>query len=384
MTRERLAPISVLLLLHSRVATGAVLAALMTSHLGCSPVALGDGEKRIVTRDITNSVVLPTLDAVVEQADALTLALEPLAAEPTPETLATAQQAWRSARAPWKEAEAFAFGPATDLRLGVAFDQSPVDPPKIDEELNGSATIDADYVEGLGANRKGFHALEYLLFQNEDDAAVLALLSLDPLAQRRRELLVAYSQNLEEKTRELRAAWQVEGGNYVTRLTEPGAANPTYPTIKSVVDTFVNESIFLSELIANNKLGKPLGAASGGDPQPDLEESGPSDNSLADMADNLRSIRNVYFGTRSGVVGQGINQLLIEQSPVTHRAVSEALDAAIAAVEAIPRPYRSALVDRQPEVDAAYEAVKALKRVLATDVVAQLGATLKFNDNDGD
>ena len=53
-------------------------------------------------------------------------------------------------------------------------------------------------------------------------------------------------------------------------------------------------------------------------------------------------------------------------------------------VAAIPVPYRSALVDQRLEVAAAHAAVKELKRILATEVIGSLGATLKFNANDGD
>jgi predicted lipoprotein len=352
--------------------------------LGCSPVALGDGPRRVIVTGLADTVIVPTLDEVSTRAGELRAALEPVAAQPSLENLRASQSAWREARAPWKETEAFAFGPAMQLRLGVAIDQSPVDTDKIDEELASTIPIDQSYIDDLGANRKGFHALEYLLFGSGDEQQVLAQLTSAPQAERHRALVLALGQNLESTAGELLGAWQADGGNYVGVLTQPGAANASYTTVKSVIDTFVNESIFLSELVANNKLGKPLGSDSGGDPRPELEESGPSDNSLADMANNLRSIRNVYFGTRSGVPGSGIDQLVSAQSPATNRAVIEALEAAIRAVEAIPTPYRTALLEQRPEVDAAFEAVKALKRVLATEVVGVLGATLKFNDTDGD
>ena len=68
----------------------------------------------------------------------------------------------------------------------------------------------------------------------------------------------------------------------------------------------------------------------------------------------------------------------------TDLAVRTAIGDAASLVEAIPRPYRTALVDQRASVEAAYESVKALKRLLATEVVGVMGTTLKFNDNDGD
>jgi predicted lipoprotein len=142
--------------------------------------------------------------------------------------------------------------------------------------------------------------------------------------------------------------------------------------------------VFLSEFVASSKLGKPLGTSTGGVADPSLEESGPSDNSVEDMLGNLRSVRNVYLGTRTGTGGLGITTLVAKKSTSTDAAVKGALDDAIHLTESIPLPYRSALVEQRASVEAAYQSVKTLKRLLSTEVVALMGTTLKFNDNDGD
>jgi len=344
-------------------------------------VPLGDGERRTVARGLVNDVVVPSLLRSAAAAHPLPTAVERFVDTPTLARLADAQQAWRTARAAWKETEAFAFGPATDLRLAVAIDQSPIDPAKIDVELAGTAALDEVFVENLGANKKGFHAIEYLMFLPGDDAGVVDSFLGGGLAARRGALVVALARNLDRKMGQLEVAWT---DAYSSQLSGPGSANATYPTIKSVIDTVVNECVFLAETVANTRLGKPIGLASGGTPEPELEESGPSDNSIADMLGALRGIRNVYVGAIGETGDQGIGRLIAARAPATDRAVRDALAGALAAVEAIPRPYAQALLDRRPELAAAHEAVKELKRILATEVIAVLGATLKFNDNDGD
>jgi predicted lipoprotein len=361
------------------IITGMVIICAIAFATTCT-VSLGDGERRITAQDLTAEVIVPTLDEAVARAAALTIAIQALANAPGAAELDAAQAAWRGARIPWKHADAFRFGPAKDLSLTAAIDQA-IEASKVDLEVAGTAAISEAYIETIGANRKGFHAIEYLAFRGDDDAAILASLTTDPLAPRRRELLVAYAQNLERKVRELRDAWTLD---YAARLTQPGSANMTYPTIKSVIDTLANESVFQSEFLADTRIGKPMGTATGGLPQPDLEESGPSDNSIVDLADALRGIRNIYFGSLDGVPGKGIGRLVAAASPSTDLEVRATLAAAIAAVEAIPRPFRTALVELRPEVLAAHEAVKELKRLFATEVIGILGATLKFNDNDGD
>jgi uncharacterized protein len=369
-----------------RIVIAACVLALVTT---CAPMPLGDGPRRQTVRALTEQVVLPTLGDVAARAAELETAAGALAGAPSQQALDAAQEAWRAARAPWKECDAFAFGPAMDERLAVAIDQFPVEPTKIEAEIAGTAALTVDYIDTIGADRKGFHALEHLLFGGGDDAAVLALFTTDAAAARRRELLVALAGNLTRKVLELRRAWAPDGGAYAELIATPGAANPTYATVKAAIDTFVNESVFLAELVADARIGKPLGLATGGTPQPALEESGPSDNSLDDMAASLRGLRAVYTGARAGggagaISEGGIGALVAAQSPATDREVRDLIEQALAAIEAIPRPFRTAIALSPAEVQAAYDAVKEVKRVLATEVLSVLGATLKFNDNDGD
>ena len=348
--------------------------ALALAAAACGGTTTDDGLRGVVVRELAAAVIVPTFDAVAARAGELRGAAEALAADPTPAALAAAQAAWRAARAPWKEAVVFGFGPGKDLRLTVAIDQSPIVPAYVEQEIAGDAPITDAYVERLGANRKGFHALEYLAFG--DDA--LAPLAAEP---RRRELAAAYARVLASDADALRAAWADE---HAAAFAAPGPGNAAYPTVKVALDAIVNELVFQSEWIADQHLGKPLGLASGGAPRPELEESGPSDHSTADMAGALRGIRNAYLGTRDGAPGRGLGHLLAAYSVTTDAEVRAALDAALAAVAAIPRPFRAAVVDHRDDVLAAHAAVKELKRILATEVIALLGVTLGFNDNDGD
>jgi predicted lipoprotein len=310
-------------------------------------------------------VIVPGFEEVAIRTEAMRGAIELLAATPAQAELDAARAAWRAARVAWKETDAYRFGPAKDLSLTASIDQA-IDQDRIGLELAGTATFTEAYVETLGANVKGFHAIELLVFGPLTD------LTTDALAPRRRDLVVAYAQNLAKKARELRDAWT---GGYATTFTEPGASNTDYPTAKAVIDALANEIVFQSEVVADARLGKPMGLATGGVPQPDLEESGPSDNSVTDMASSLHGIEAVYGG---------LGKLVASQSSDTDAEVRTRLVEAAAAVAAIPRPYRTALTDQRAELPAAHAAVKELKVILATEVIGVLGATLKFNDNDGD
>jgi predicted lipoprotein len=357
--------------------------------LACSPVSLGDGDKRVVVQHLASEVIVPTLEDLEQASEQLSNRCDELHSAPSAESLSVAQQAWRDARAYWKRTAAYGFGPAMDLRTETEIDQFPVDPMLIEMAISGQQDaedggVGVSYIDELGANRRGFHALEYLLFNEQGDAVALERLGADPEATRRLQFLKALAQHLELQVLELRTAWTDGRSNYLDVFTDPGDDNDEYPTVKKVVDTLVNECVFLSEVIADTRLGKPMGVANAGQPQPELEESPLSDNSLQDVADSLESIRDVYLGTRNGRVGQGITALVQQRSPATDRRVRSALDDAFDAVADVPHPFSEAIVVHRQAVERAYDAVKTLKRVLGTEVVGALGAALKFNDNDGD
>ncbi len=331
-------------------------------------VPLGDGPRRVVAGELVTDVILPTYDDVVVRAQAMQTAAHAFAAANDAASRDALRTAWRAARVPWKQTDAFRFGPTALEALAVAIDQVPVDPARIETELSGTATLDATYFATLGANKKGFHAIEYLLF------------SAEAIDDRRRAFLAGCADDLVTNAVQLRDAWR----DQAARLAAPGAANEMFPTIKASIDALVNESVFQAELIADARLGKPVGTASGGVVDPALQESEPSDNSIDDMLHSLESIRNVYLGSRDGTDAGGIGELVAKQSPATDRRMHEALSFAHLAITSLPRPFTHALVDEKHTVLGAYMAVQELQQLYATEVVSTLGATLKFNDNDGD
>jgi putative iron-regulated protein len=363
------------------IALGSVMivALVLATTLASCVVSLGDGKRRVVAGELTRDVILPTYEDVVTSTTWLRTATHEFVDAPAQDTLDALRTAWRAARVPWKLTTAFRFGPLSVQTLGVAIDQTPVDPARIDGEIAGTAILDATYVGNLGANKKGFHSIEYLVFAT-DDTALLGLFTTDANAQRRRDFLAGIADDLALTAVKLRDAWVDEA----SRLADPGADNTDYPTITASIDALVNESVFQVENIADGRIGKPLGTATGGIVHPELQESGPSGLSIDDMENALESIRNIYFGSRDGTPGKGIGGLILDLSPSTDRDVKASLATAAAALAAIPRPFTQALLDGRPEVMTAYTAVLDVKHVFASEVIATLGATLKFNANDGD
>lgn len=361
-------------------ARAALLAAAALLALGCD--AARDYDAGPVLSDVVHVVILPTqADAAARTAD-LAAAAEALSGDPTAETLAAAQDAWRAARVPWRSSDAFAFGPVETEGLGAAIDWWPAKPDIIEEKIAAGVPIDAAYVESLGTSARGFMALEYLLFAPADGDA-LASLQGDPAAARR-AYVAAAAEDVAAKTEALRAAWAEDQGNYAGELLSAGEGSKVFGSGKAAVDELVNQMVFQTDRLLNAKIGKPAGKLDGGVPVPDAEESPRSDNSLADMLASLAGIRSVYEGQYGDQDGMGVSDLVRARNAGVDDRVRQAFAGAKSGIEAIPPPFRTAVTEHPAEVLAAYESVRTLKRALATEVVSVLGSTLRFSDADGD
>jgi len=366
MTRRHLLPVGAIL---------ALAAVLGSCGSGGGSSSTQPGPRRQMLRNLAAGVILPAYDALVAEAETLADAAATFEAAPTGASLAAAQGRWRAARAAWKETEAFAIGPAESLRMHAKIDWAPVRPDRIDDEIAGTAALTAEHVDALGATLKGFLALEYLLFDPAGDDAVLGAMEGETGA-RRRAYVRALAENLRDQTVILRDAWSPAGGNFAATLGNAGPGNATFPTVKSAIDAMVNQMVFLSEDIADAQLLAALGTRTGGQPHPEVLDAHRSGNGLADLLANLTGLETTYFGAMSQVVDT--------VNPDTGGALSLAIQRALETAHRISLPLEEALVSQTALVERAQVRAKELMATLEIDLISVLGATLRFNPNDGD
>jgi predicted lipoprotein len=339
-----------------------------------------DDTRRRLLRSWGERVLLPLYRDFEARAATLDTRARALCSAPTTLTLTDAQQAWWEARAPWKQAEVFAFGPYKDppQRLGPQIDFWPVRPLTIEGLLAGTDPFTPDVVDTLGTAAKGLPAIEYLLYQPGID--LVAEFSGTP---RRCEYLLALTGDLIRRARELREAWDPARGNYLAQLVNAGRGGTVYETLQMALGEVVNRMGFTVEDIRADKLGTPLGTTSGGTPQPDKAESQLSGRSLEDLRDNLRGLERLYYGDEPA--GQiGLDFYLRFRGHQFGAQMRAQLDASLAALDAIPGPLTTALTAAPASVSQAIETLGALQRFIQVDVINALALTLGFNDNDGD
>ncbi len=368
-------------------------ATLALSAMAAVPLACGGGGstggmddlRSAVLAHLAYEVALPTHREASVLADAMAVALSDLDTGPSLAHLDSAQAAWRTARHAWNRSEAFLLGPAEDFLLDGKVDTSPIDEPRIDELLAAATPIDAALVAGLGTTRKGFHAIEYLLFdENGNNAALFALLASGPDAARRRALLAAYGEDVASVLAQIRQSWEPGIGGFADAFARAGVNSVRYATRQAALDDLLNLLIALSELTADQRLGRPLGRTSGGIPQLPGAETSRSGNSRADVLGDLEGLRAAYEGSWDGRPGSGLASLVrVAHGPI-HEVISADLLASVQTVEAIDETLLETAITTPGPVEAAYAAAKQVKTRLVADLAGVLGGTLQFSPFDGD
>ncbi|AKU91998.1 imelysin family protein [Vulgatibacter incomptus] len=341
-------------------------------------------DRREMLRSLGETVILPTYRDFASRSVTFADAARSFCGGPTEEGLAAARKAWSEARAPWKQSEAFAIGPAKEVpwRIAPKVDFWPVRPPSVDEVLAGSEPIDADALGRMGTVARGMPVAEYLLFAPKE-ATLETFLDADG-GGRRCDYLVALAEDLSRSAALMVSAWSPDDGNWLGELADAGVSSQAFPTVEAAVAQVANQMVDLARTVVEGKIGKPMGKTTGGTPLPDFVESRFSGRAVDDMLDDLRGLQHLYEGLYAGVQGTGFADYVRSRRSSLDPEILLALSEATKAVQALPRPLEEHLDDRGGELTRAYRATKAVYRILGVDMASALGLSVSFTDNDGD
>ena len=269
--------------------------------------------------------------------------------------LPAVQHAWRDARLPWEQSEAFLFGPVDTDAHDPFLDTWPLNVTDLEAII--ASDVDIATVE-LADDVQGFHALEYLLFQdkdgNTDAASIVAALHSD---ERRRAYARRVANEFVGHTKALRDSWDPDMGNFVAELATAGHGSMTYDSERAAMQTLLEAMIGIAAELHDAKLGAP---------SPAEEESRFSNNSRIDFLNNVRSINNVYEGRfdQSDSTSMGVTDLVAHENPALDAEVRMAIRDAKAAIIAIPEPFGMSITAHSGDVAKAIAAAQALEAKL--------------------
>jgi putative iron-regulated protein len=349
-------------------------------------------------------VVFKGYDETVASATALRAAVLTFVAAPSDLNFTAAKEAWKTARIPYGQTEAFRFydGPIDNAEAGPEgqINAWPLDEFFIDYVVGTSGptaglinnpselpevTVEAIVALNESIDEKsistGYHAIEFLLWgQDLSDTGPGARPFTDYVdggtaanQGRRRAYLEALVTLLVDDLSSVRDQW-TESAKYRKDFE---AQNVRQALSKMLTG--------MGSLTKGELRGERIRVGYESKEQED-EHSCFSDTTIADYASNAEAIQNVYLGKFGDLDGPGIDVLVEARDPELNARMKAQLQASIDAIRAIPQPFDQAILgaDSAPgrvKIQAALDAL-ALQADTIQEVAALLGLS-KVDDSAG-
>nr|WKN35398.1 imelysin family protein [Tunicatimonas sp. TK19036] len=325
-----------------------------------------------ILENVASNLIVPAYQDFASKTAALVQDVASFTAEPSSVTLNDAKSAWKEATLSWKTAEAFNFGPVDQLTLETSIDLWPTSASGIEqavENYNGADT----YLDGIGSNRKGLPAIEYLLY-HADEAQVVEEFA----DQKRADYLNLLAQALSEHASTVLDAW--ENGYEETFIANTGNDANASTTL------LANEMIFLLETVKNYKVATPLGLRTLSDPLPDQVESRYAKISLELIEANLKVVEEIFTGQEGRGFDDYLNALNIDdgEGNALSIIIFQQIQKSQQSLSAIDEPLQDAVLNKKGAVEQLFVDLQELTVLLKNDMMSRLGLLVIFSDNDGD
>jgi predicted lipoprotein len=308
-----------------------------------------------------------------------------------------AREAFRTAFDVWQVAEVMQFGPAAPKggRPGGADfrDQIYLYPLvnrcAVEEEIVANGWKLPTFANSL-ANRRGFYALEYLLFFEGADTGCGAFstivatgswAALPPAERdvRKRAYAAAVARDMQTRATGLVDAWAPDKGNFLETMATAGPGNRLFATPQTALNAVSDGVFYFEREMKDSKLARALGlrecmAAA----CPEYLESPFAGRSKTSFRANLVGFRRLMEGGGPNYEGLGFDDLL---ASVGHEALAATLRertiAAEAALAAIEEPdFIQALAQDPASLRALYDALKAVTDLMKTQFTTVLNLEL--------
>jgi predicted lipoprotein len=304
-----------------------------------------------ILKDYTNNTVIKTYGLLADKSMELFEACKALQESPTDATkVKAATQKWVEARKYWEMTESFLYGPAEYYSLDPRIDSWPLDKNALDQQLSSPnmSDVDAAFVrEYFGSSLIGFHAIEYVIFEDGQPKDVSKI--------RPNELiyLVAVAEVLQEDCILLEASWNenISSGklaileaaeleitsNFGREMISAGFAGSRFASPLQAIHEIVGGCETIADEVGNEKIADPYTSKNVLD-----VESWYSWNSLTDFTDNIRSIENSYLGGMDGFrTGRSLSEYVKKKNAQLDTDIRNAIQNAIDKINAIPPPFRN-------------------------------------------
>lgn len=287
--------------------------------------------------------------------------------------LTALKAAWKDAFYIWKQDEIYNLGEIQNSFVTSGIDKFPTDPEVIENGIDGSLEIDDRFIPRLSVKGKGYAALEYLVF-DEDESATIEQFTTGENAERRQQYLVALAVNLNAKAQELKQAWESYEQSFKNSLDTGVDGNQ---------NQIVNGMVAGIENIKNMKINQALGSVPIDETQ---LEAFRSETSKAAIAKNLQTVKLTYTGNVNGQNGYGMENYLTEvlDKPALNNTIKESFDEVSAALNLIDAPLKESITSQPGKFENLTQKITELIALFKVDLAKAADIIITFSDNDGD
>ena len=325
-------------------------------------------ELDLVLKNLVDNVIVPTYTQLADDAEALQKTLKGFTVNTlTQEAVNNACTQFKAARQHWERSEAFLMGAASEFDIDPTIDSWPLNRSLLLTYLRSGRTDFSDE-ELDDASILGFHSLEFFLFRNGQPRKVEEFKGNDTYknftsisgaselayAQRICELLV-------QRCYQLQVAWEgqttanasryavvekagldvvnAKGLTFGDNLKQAGTAVSTFPSITDAIEQVLSANegscVGIASEVGTAKIANPFSAG-----YVFYVESPFSYNSIPDFQDNMRSIRNVWYGSLDGrAASHSFSQFFANNASAQGKTVENAVNDAIDKIGKMPAPF---------------------------------------------
>ena len=317
-----------------------------------------------VLNNLVDNVIVPTYTKLANDVEDLEKTLNGLTVNTiTQAQINTACKDFKQARENWERSEAFLMGAASDFDIDPTIDSWPLNRTLLLNYFNNG--MNDEMLED--ATILGFHALEFILFRNGQPRKVAELQSTDTYKNFEKitgAQELKYAQTictlLKQRCFQLQVAWEGETAANANRVAVVKSAGLDYTTEnglsygdnltqagKNSKSTFTDIKDAIAQVLSDDEgscvgIANEVGTAKIANPftNGDISyvESPYSYNSITDFQDNIRSIRNVWYGSTSGSAADNSFAKFFTAINTTV-SVEQAFNNAINKIGAMPAPF---------------------------------------------
>lgn len=354
---------------------------------------------------LQKNVYAPTFANFASSSAALRDSAAAWDADPSESNFESVRNAWLTVMGDWQKAELMQVGPAgsAERRIGGMdyrdriYSFPVVNSCRVDQELVRNAFVDADWVDGAQFNVRGLDAIEYLLFGLGTENTCPSVSGInrngdwttlqntpDELISRRTAYVLVLAEAIANDADALVTAWQNTEGNFGYAFVN---ATAPFGSEKETLDQVFAGLFYTDKFIKDLKLGKPAGITD--DCESDTcvgsVESKWSASSKTNLINNLMGLKLLYSGGEDDA-SYGFDDLLVEEGAVElSDRMSEKIDAAIEAVDAIDSSVEAQLTSDAETVRNSHAAIRTITDDLKTQFVTVLNLSVPqegAGDND--